>query len=172
MIAYSIRSSNVISSFDTFSDEYVPLRVKFCGGRSPARWLRFKSDYSLLEIGLSDENLISEIVLIQVEDLVGEELFSMPNVSGKFGLPFVDFCPDDCNFVDVRSSVKANVVDGGLFVMVSDRVASDLIVNGSIKFAVAADGSLCWIGVSALGKKQVDVIRRAVEGNLSRGFLN
>jgi hypothetical protein len=153
-------------------DEYAPLTIVFKGGEQNEIYLRFVSDYSLLELGLSTrDGVLTSLKLVQVNGLSGMEIPSLPTIVEE-GLPLFDVAQWKGNrLVDINCPVEL-VLSGSSALIVIDksRKADKLLRYENFGLAVS-EGYPCWVLLKGLAIEQIEGIKRSVQQSAGGGFL-
>lgn len=152
-------------------DDYVPLLVRI-GDKPSELYLRYRSDYSLVELGLSaGDGALASIKIVQLPGLSSGEMPAYSDAGGS-GLPAFDTSFwNGKRFLDLNLPVKLILFQGSaLLVLDGVRQADRIFRNQFLSFAVSA-GYPCWVLLEDLTDEQISMIKASVESNSPGGFL-
>jgi hypothetical protein len=154
------------------TDEYVPLDVKIGDSELTAIYLRYVSDYSVLELGVSpSDGMLSSIKLVQVPTVSASE-FPLASSLVEDGLPEFDVSLwDGKRFLDIDRSVEIFLNPTSVFLLVDPtRKVNKSSQSQGISFGMS-NGYLCWLRLDNLSDEQIQAIRNTIEQSSSGGFM-
>lgn len=154
------------------TDEYVPLDVQVGDGELTEIYLRYVSDYSLLELGVSrSDGTLTSIKLVQVPAVSVGELPKPPYLV-EDGLPVFDVSLwNGERFLDIDRSVEIFLNPTSIFLLVDGtrKVNTSSQCQG-ISFGMS-DGYPCWLRLDNLSEEQIEAIRKTIEQNSSGEYM-
>ena len=158
--------------FVIIDDEYVPLTVRIGDRERGEIYLRYVSNDSLLELGISSiDGTLTSIKLVQTNGYsVGEQLLDSPLLVD--GLPQFDTSLwNGKKLLDIENSIDLSLTDDSvLLILDSSRKAKNVLRNRALTFAVA-DGYPCWVRIERVTDKQMASIRLASNKDAQGGYL-
>jgi hypothetical protein len=169
---YEISTHAQEESTQILQDDYIPLTVEIGDQSRPLNYLRYISDYSLLELGISAENgVLCLIKLVQVNGVsIDKKInFALPVVAG---LPKFDQSKwKKTKIIDINHQIRLFVDRNAILITLDDsKTPEKIIKNKNLSFATSA-GTLCWMTVSQLTDEQVLHVQRMAERSTNQGFL-
>ncbi len=153
-------------------DEYVPLVIRIGDPEGREIYLRYISDNSLLELGISSiDGTLTSIKIVQANGYsVGREPLCSPHMDD--GLPQFDtLLWKGKELLDIERPIDLILVDDSVLLVIDkNRKAENVFRNQTLQFAVA-DGYPCWVRLDRVNEKQMLSIRSAIEQGERGGYL-
>lgn len=157
---------------DFILNRHEPLTVQIGKPEPIVSWLRYVSDYSLLELGVSAvDDSLNIIKLIQVANLTQMKIPDhFPVIEA--GLPQFDIhLWMGKKLLDLDVPIKLSLDRDAIFLMINEAKTPDrMIRNKNLSFATS-EGYPCWILLSGITAEQISLIKRAVEHDAPGGYL-
>ncbi|QQQ01644.1 hypothetical protein [Lysobacter enzymogenes] len=151
------------ASVEIMDEEFIPLILSFGDRGEGDVFLRFVSDVSLLELGVSaDDQALSSIRLVHVPKLSDLQIPAVP-VDCEVGLPMFDLHAwGGRKRLDVTAVASLAISSSSAFIAIGPVRTTDKVVRcGNLYFATA-DGQLAWIHITDLSVEQLSEIKSEV----------
>lgn len=154
------------------ADEYAPLTAQVGNSEHKEIYLRYVSDYSLLELGVSShDGALTSLKLVQADGLSPMNMPSFPSTVDD-GLPLFDIsCWKGKRLLDIERPVALALSDSSAFLVLDRSRKADKLARYKNLSLGMSEGYPCWILIEGLEKKQILGIKGSVENSSRGSFL-
>jgi hypothetical protein len=170
MIIKRISPEDEIFSFK--SNEYIPLEMEIGNSDLGAIYLRYFSDYSLLELGVSprDGKLIS-IKLVMIPSVSEGDGPAIPS-NFDDGIPIFDLsCWNGKKYFDIDGEVKVILNKTSIILIINDSwEITNSSFNHNVRFGIS-NRSLCWISFENFDEGKILEMRKMIDSNKPGVYL-
>jgi hypothetical protein len=171
VIIKRIRPGDEIFSFK--SNEYIPLEMEIGNSDLDAICLRYCSDYSLLELGVSsrDVKLIS-IKLVMIPSVSEGDGPAIPSNFDDDGIPIFDLsCWNGKKYFDIDGEVKVLLNKTSIILIINESwEITNSSLNHNVRFGIS-NGSLCWISFENVNEGKILEMRKMIDSNKPGVYL-
>jgi hypothetical protein len=154
------------------TDEYIPLSVQIGNSGLQEIYMRYVSEYSLLELGISScSGLLTSFKLVQVPSFSsGNE--SVISSGSEQGLPLFNISLWGGNrMLDVSRAVELLVTNSSIVLILDNAPKAEMVSqNENLSFAIS-NGYPCWISLDHLTNEQLTSIKESVNQNAPGNYL-